>query len=192
MGSEMCIRDRRSLLRIISVGADLQAGGLRAPLHQLDVVLVLLGLLRGLVVVEQAGDDFRRSGLDLAGVNRASRAVDGEEVAFLEGVTSDGRRLFIVVDRDGGGTTDADLTHLAGDERSVRGHPTASGEDTFGGDHATEIFRRGFDADEENFLTLLGSDDGAVGVEVDLTGGGTRAGRETGCLLYTSPSPRDS
>ena len=57
---------------------------------------------------------------------------------------------------------------------------TASGENAFSGDHAAEIFGRGLDANEEDFFALLGGDDGAVGVEVDLAGGGTWAGRKTG------------
>jgi hypothetical protein len=36
-----------------------------APLHQLLEALELLGLLRRLVAVDQAGDDLRRRGLDL-------------------------------------------------------------------------------------------------------------------------------
>ena len=80
----------------------------------------------------------------------------------------------------GGGAADANLAHLAGDQRGVRGDTATGGQDAFGRDHATEIFRGGFDADQQDLLTLFGSLDGAFGVEVDLAGGGTGAGRETG------------
>ena len=62
----------------------------------------------------------------------------------------------------------------------MRGDPAAGGEDAFGGDHAAEVFRGGLDADEEDLLALLGGHDGALGVEVDLAGGGAGAGGETG------------
>src|SRR5690606_14290218 len=91
-----------------------------------------------------------------------------------------GRDLLVIVDLDGGGTAHADLAHLTGDERGVGGHPATSGEDAFGGDHAAEVFRRGFDADEEHLLPLVGGDDGAVGVEVDLAGGGAGTGGQAG------------
>ena len=44
----------RGLLRGVGVGTHGHAGGLLAPVHQLDVVLVLLGLLGGLVAVQEA------------------------------------------------------------------------------------------------------------------------------------------
>jgi hypothetical protein len=91
------------LLRGIGVGAHGHAGGLLAPVHELDVVLVLLGLLGGLVAVQEARDDLGRSGLDLAGVDEARGAVDGEEVTFLEGLAIDGDRLAVVIDADASG-----------------------------------------------------------------------------------------
>ena len=45
-------------------------------------------LLRGLVAMEEALDDLGRGGLDLAGIDRAGGAVDGEEVAFIEGLAA--------------------------------------------------------------------------------------------------------
>jgi hypothetical protein len=50
-------------------------------------------LLRGLVVADDAGDDFRRRGLELAAIDDAGGAVDGEVVAFLEGLAGDGDGL---------------------------------------------------------------------------------------------------
>jgi hypothetical protein len=62
------------LLRRVGVGADAHARRVGAPLHQLLEVLELLGLLGRLVAVDQAGDDLRRRGLHLAGVDLADRA----------------------------------------------------------------------------------------------------------------------
>ena len=59
----------------------------------------------------------------------------------------------------------------------MRGHAAARGEDAFGGDHAAQIFGRRLDADEQHLLALLGRRHGAVGVEIDLAGGGARARR---------------
>ncbi len=74
----------RGLLRRVGVRADWQARELRAPFHELDVVLELLGGLRGLVAVQQTGDDFGRRGFDFARIDGAGGAVNGEEIAFLE------------------------------------------------------------------------------------------------------------
>ena len=88
--------------------------------------------------------------------------------------------LLVVIDLQRGGAADADLAHLAGDERRVRADAAAGGEDAFGGDHAAQIFGRGFVADEEDLFALLGGVDGAVGVEIDLAGGRAGAGGQTG------------
>ena len=82
-------RDRvLRLLRRVGVGAHVHARCVIAPLHQLLEALELLGLPGCLVAVDQAGDDLRRRGLDLAGVDLAGRAVDRHPVAFLEGLPS--------------------------------------------------------------------------------------------------------
>ena len=93
------------------------------------------------------------------GTNGAGGAVDREEVAFAVGLAGDGDGLLVVIHLQGGGAADADLAHLAGDEGGVRGHPAAGGEDALGGDHAAEILGGGLDADEQDFLALLGGDD---------------------------------
>ena len=123
----------------VGVGPHLELGGLRAPFHELLEALILLGLLGGRIIVQQAGDDLGRGGLDLARVDFAGGAIDREVVAFVEELVADLDGLGPVVDLEGGGTADADLAHLAGDEGGVRGHPAAGGEDAFGRDHAAEI-----------------------------------------------------
>ena len=168
------------LLRRVGVGADAHARRVGAPLHQLLEVLELLGLLRRLVAVDQAGDDLRRRGLHLAGVDLADGAVDRHPVAFLEGLAVDLHRARLVVDFDRRRAADADLAHLPGDERRVRRHAAARGEDAFRRDHAAQILGRRLDADEQDLLALLGGRHGAIGVEVDLAGGRARAGRQAG------------
>ena len=49
-------------------------------------------------------------------------------------------------------------------------------ENAFGGDHAAQIFGRGFDANEQDLLALGRGLDSAVRVEIDLAAGRARAG----------------
>src|SRR5947209_1855921 len=101
---------------------------MRAPFHQLGVALEFLRLLSLGVVVEEAGDDFRRCRLDLSGVNRARRAIDREEVTFVETLARDRRNLPIVIDLNARRAADADLSHLPRDERRVGRDAATRGE----------------------------------------------------------------
>ena len=168
------------LLGGVGIGADAELGDLRAPLHELEEALELLGLASGLVVADDAGDDFRRSGLELSAVDRAGGAVDGKVVTFLELLTSGGDGEFLVIDLDGRGTADADLAHLAGNECRVRRDTTLGGEDALGSDHAAKVFRAGFVADEQDLFTFRFGGGRAIGVEVNFAGGSTRAGGKAG------------
>ena len=86
----------------------------------------------------------------------------------------------VVIDLQRAGAADADLAHLPRDERGVRGDAAFRGENAFGGDHAAQIFRRSFVADEQDLLALLRGGGGAIGVEVDLAGSGAGTGGQTG------------
>jgi len=112
------------LLRGVGIGADGHAGGLLTPLHELEEALVFLRLHGGLVAVHDAGDDFRRSGLELAAVNGAAGAIDAHVFAFLEDLAGSGDGELFIIDLHTGGTANANLAHLAGDERGVRGDAT--------------------------------------------------------------------
>ena len=101
----------------------------------------------------------------------------------------DGDGLGGVIDLQRAGAADADLAHLPGDERRVRTDAAARGEDAFGGDHAAQIFGRGFDADEQDLLALGGGRDGAVGVEINLAGGGAGTGGQALGDAPWRPSP---
>ena len=61
-----------------------------------------------------------------------------------------------VIDLQRAGAANADFAHLAGDERGVRADAASRGQDAFGGDHAAQIFGRGFDADEQDFFAFVG------------------------------------
>jgi len=106
-------------------------------------------------------------------------AVDREEVAFLIRLARCGDGLGLVVDLQGRSAANANLAHLPRDQRGVRGDAALGGKDALGGDHAAEVFRRGFVADEQDFLTLLRGRGGAVGVEVDFARGRAGTGGQT-------------
>ena len=148
----------------------------------------LLRFLRGFVAVQHAGDDFARRGGELAGVNGAGGAVDGEKIAFLEGLAIHGDGLLRVIDLQRRRAADADLAHLPGDERGVRRDAAFRGEDAFRGDHAAQIFRARFVAHEQNLFALLLRCGGAIGVQIDPAGRGAGTSGETAgdrsCLLH--------
>ena len=107
------------LLGVVGIAADVEARGLRAPLHQLVERLELLGFLRGFVAVQHAGDDLARRGRELPGVNGARGAIDREEVAFLKRLFRDRDGFRRVIDLQCRRAADADLAHLPRDERGV-------------------------------------------------------------------------
>ena len=164
------------LLGGVGVGADLELGDLRAPVHQGGKLCVGVALLAVEGLLDEHLNDLGGGGRELAGINVAARAVDGEEVAFLVGHAVRREGLGGVINLERAGAADADFAHLAGDQRRVRADAAFGGEDAFGGDHAAQVFGRGFVADEENLLALGGGRVGAVGVQIELAGGGARTG----------------
>ena len=170
-----------SLLWSVCVGADIQAGGFATPFHELKEALEFLRGLSAFVATDHAGDDFRVSSFQLACIDGATGAIDGEVVfAFGEHLASDGDGLFFIVDLQSGGTADADLAHLAGDECGVGRHTAFGGEDAVSSDHAAKVFGAGFVADEEDAFAFGFGSGGAVGVEVDFAGSSAGACWQTG------------
>ena len=124
-------------------------------------------------------DDLRRSRLHFAGEDFAAGAVDGEEVALVEDAIADRQRALVVIDMQRAGAANADLAHLARDERRVRADAAARGEDAFRREHAADIFRRRFLADEEHLaLGRLGFR--FVRVEINAARGRAGTGGQTG------------
>ena len=77
------------LLRGVGIGADLRGlVTLRAPVHQRGMNFLNFSRLLAVERLRRraAGDDLGGGGLELAGIDVAAGAVDGEEVAFLEGL----------------------------------------------------------------------------------------------------------
>ena len=103
-----------------------------------------------------------------------ARAVDREKIAFLEGLAADGDGLLRVIDLQRRRAADADLAHLPRDQRGVRRDAALRGENAFGRDHAAQIFRARFVADEQDLFALLRGGGRAIGVQINLAG--SRAG----------------
>ena len=95
-------------------------------------------------------------------------------VALPEDLTAGGHGLGGVVDADRAGAGDAGLAHAARHHRGVRGHAATGGEDTFGGMHAVDVFRRGLHPHQDDLVALGPQFGGFVGVEHDLAGGRAR------------------
>ena len=88
------------------------------------------------------------------------------------------QRVCGVVDLELGSAADADFAHLARYQCGVRGNPAPCGQNPFGGEHAPDVFRAGFDAYEKNLFPFLGGRFGLVCREIDFSGSRTWAGRK--------------
>ena len=82
-----------------------------------------------------------------------------------------------VVDAERAGARDAGLAHAARHHRGVRGHAAPRGQNAFGGMHAVNIFRAGFDPDQDDPAVHRLQPLGLVGIEDDFAGGRARRGR---------------
>ena len=91
----------------------------------------------------------------------------------MEDAIADREGAIVIIDMQCAGAADADLAHLAGHERRMGTDAAARGEDAFRREHAADVFRRGFLADQEH-LALERFGFGLVRVEVNAARG--RAG----------------
>ena len=121
------------------------------PLHQLGENAVDWAFGRGHILVDEDADDIGRGGFHFTREDFARGAVDGKEVALVKSFSADGEGSLGVVDMKVRCATNAYFAHLAGDEGGMRGDTASGGEDAFGSEHSANIFRAGFDANEENF-----------------------------------------
>ena len=164
-------------------------------------VACLLGIARGVgvgaheclgVLVGEVHDcaevaaEFGFCGWHLAVVDVAGGAVEGNPVALVVYLAAHLYGLGLVVDAYFAGAGYAALAHAAGHYCGVAGHAAAHGEDALGHEHAAQVLRRGLDADEDDFLLLVGPGFGVVGLEDDLAGGCAGAcGKALGDYLGT-------
>ena len=94
---------------------------------------------------------FRVAHGDGAFEHLAGRPVDGDHVAFLQRPPGRDHRLARIIDADRAGARDAGLAHAARDDRGVRGHAAAGGENPFGRMHAVNVFGRRLDPHQDHF-----------------------------------------
>ena len=142
---------------LIGVGADSQrAVTLSDQLHQLSCSVDTSDSCSGFSVLPiSTCMSSLAAVLICAGKDLAGGAVDADRIAFLAHLTATPVSVsFVVVDLQVAGAADADLAHLAGDQRRVASYAAASGENALGGDHAAEIFGAGFEAGEHDLLAL--------------------------------------
>ena len=115
--------------------------------------------------------------IQFAGVDQSPGPVEGEHVALAidRAIGSDG--LADDIDVEGSCADDATLAPPAGDQRRVRGHAAATGENAHRGAHTFDVLGVGFIAHQENRLAGPGPLDRVVSREHDLTEGAAWTGR---------------
>ena len=91
----------------------------------------------------------------LTQINLSRRAVERNPVTLLHGEAVHADRAGFIVDLQLAGARYAAFAHAACDDGRVRRHAAACGQDTCRVEHALEVLRRGFDADEDRFLARL-------------------------------------
>ena len=72
------------LLGRVGIRADIELAAFVRPLHQRRIVPVVLTFLRLESLADEDLDDLGRRGRHLSGEDYARRAIDGDEIAFLE------------------------------------------------------------------------------------------------------------
>ena len=147
----------------ISVGTNGEFGILVAEVHELFEVAAQFGSLCG----------------HLTGIDLTRGTVDGDVVTLLVHHAVDFHSLLLVVYVQSADARDAALAHTACHHSSVRGHTTASGENTLGSSHTGEVFGRSLDTYEHHFVAFLFPSLCVVGMEHDLSAAGTRRSGQT-------------
>ena len=123
---------------------------------------------------------FRLDHRHPAGQHLADRAVDGDDVAGLEGARADAHGAAAVIDADGAAAGDAGLAHAARHHGGMRGHAAAGGQNAFGGVHAVNVFRAGLDPDQNDLAAIGLQFGGFIRREHDFAGSGARRCRQAG------------
>ena len=146
----------------VAVGHDLEPGLFVGPAEQ------------GVQFVRE----LRRQGRNLAQIDVAVGAVDGDDVALAQDDVADPGQPRPAVDGDALGAGDAGLAHAAGDHGGVRGLAAAAGQDALGGEEAVDVLRLGLLAYQDHLLAGTAEHLGLVGVEHAAAAGGAGRGRQ--------------
>ena len=141
------------VVRRVGIGANAEAARFVRPFHDR----------------RKLAGEFRLQHRDGAFDHLAGRTVDRDRRAFLECLARDRHRLLGIVDTNAAGARDARLAHAARDDRRMRGHSTAGGENAFGRMHAVDIFRARFDAHKNDLMAGAFQRLGFIRIEHDLS-----------------------
>ena len=128
--------------RGVGVGPDMERTVLVRPFHDSAEITGKFGFDGG----QFAREDF------------AGGTVEGNPVSFVESLSAEGEHFLLFVDVDVAATGDAAGAHAAGNDRRVRGHAAANGEDTLRVVHTFDVFGRGLETDEDDSLFTLVDD----------------------------------
>ena len=128
--------------RVVGVGANAQAAILVGPFQN---------------GVEVAGE-LRHNQVDSAQNNDAGGAVERNHVALVNHDIGAGKRGFLLlgVDLELLNAADARSAHATGNNGSMAGLAAMAGENTLGGDHASEVVGSGLPANEHALLAFFG------------------------------------
>ena len=145
----------------VGVGSDLQRAVFVRPRHQ----------------SAEVARDGRVDGGDSLAVDVAGGTVEGNPITLVEGLSAQREDFLRFVDVDFAAAGNTAGAHAARDDRRVRGHTAANGQDALRIVHTLDVFGRGFETDENDFLFAFVDDPvgGVFGSEDDLAA--RRAGR---------------
>ena len=155
-----------------------KADALCAELNSLGCVArgVCVGAnLKGSVFVGPAHDsaelacDGSVNSRDDAVIDVTGGAVDGDEIALMEGLAGEGELLVLLVHDYLGAAGDAAGTHAACNNCCMAGHTAADSQDTLRGLHAGDVLGRGLKTDKDDLLASCLPSLGVVGGEDYLT-----------------------
>ena len=127
------------ITRRIGIGTNLKTFDLIDPAHEFTEIT----------------GERRRFSRQFAFINCTCGAVQRQRILRRKDFTVDGKRLGLIVDAQIMSTGDTAFAHAASNDGRMGGHAAASGDNALCGDHATQIFRRGFVADKKNGFAIL-------------------------------------
>ena len=130
---------------------------------------------------EFTGDGSIDSG-DHAFVDVTGGTVNGDEVAFFDGLAGQFELLVLFIHLDIAAAGDTAGAHAAGNDCCVAGHTAANGQDALCSLHAFDIFGAGLETDQNDFLAALVPLFGIFSTEDSLAA--CSAGRSTEALAH--------
>ena len=128
---------------------------------------------------------FGFDGGDLARHDLTIRAVDGDDIPFGKFAIADAQRAPFPCDRDLRSARYARTTHSACNHSRMAGHPAACRQNPGCRVHSVNIFRRGFNTNQNDLLAAICPKFGRIRIENDLAACGTRRCRKAGCQNIT-------